>query len=170
MAKKSNEKKDVYDLSGVDVIELMQNNTNNKGKLIGSKKKKKVLRDCCVHHLKSRKGKLKSRTELVGGKLRCRICDNSIRTSYYTDNEVAKRFDSVNEVVSQGQLIGVSIGAGNKVLQNFAETKLHNRKAKNDYIKIRNIAQKNEKAKKGKKGKGDKNKSNSFSGWRPSAR
>lgn len=168
MARKNNDK-DVFDLKGVDVIELVQNNTNKKGKLVGSKKQVRALKDCCAHHLRGRKGKLKPRTELLDGKLVCRTCKARIKAAYYSDNEVDKRADGFTEVVSQGQLIAVSIGSGNRVLQNFAETKMHIRKSVSDYKKVRNIAQKSEKAKKGKK-KNGRNKSNSFSGWQPSRR
>lgn len=167
MAKKINQKNDIYDLKGIDIIELMESHTNNKGKIVGTKKEKKVLKDCCCHFLKSKKGKLKPRTELLNKQLRCRTCGNLIRPSYYSDNEVDKRFDAVDEVLSQGQLVAVASGAGNKVLQNFAEAKMHNRKARNDYKKVRNIAEKNEKSKKQKKNKKTRP-SNSFSGWRPS--
>ena len=163
MARKNNEK-DVFDLKGVDVIELLQNNVNKKGKIVGSKKQVKALKNCCVHHLRGRKGKLKPRTELLDGKLVCRTCKARIKAAYYSDNEVDKRADGFKEVISQGQLIAVSIGAGNRVLQNFGETKMHIDKATSDYKKVRNIAQKSEKAKKGKK-KNGRNKSNSFSGW-----
>ena len=167
MARKND--KDVLDLKGVDIIELVQNNTNKKGKIVGSKKQVKALKNCCAHHLRGRKGKLKPRTQLVNDKLICRTCKSHIRTQYYSDNEVDKRADGYKEVVSQGQLIAVSIGSGNRVLQNFAETKMHIDKATSDYKKVRNIAEKSEKAKKGKK-KNGRNKSNSFTGWQPSRR
>lgn len=149
---KMGKEKSVYDMTGVDPVRMVTKHLTKKGKLTGSKKEKKIIREMCPHHTYTRKGKLRPWMDPDGKKqLRCPICGEKFKAGYYEEHEVRSRANGLKEVASQAKMLSVATGADKKTVQTVAEFNVRLGAFPKIYNNLVSISKKKDKQKRRKK-------------------
>lgn len=123
MGKKSKKMKTTrLDLGGKKLIEFHTAKMNKHGELKGSNKKEtRVIRDTCCHHRIGKKGKVRSRVDIVNGEAHCTMCNSDFRAKPYSKEERKQVIGDITEFANHTKFMAAAIGAGEDTLRSLAE-------------------------------------------------
>lgn len=146
------------DLKNGDLAEFFTRNTTKSGKFIGSKKKKKVMRDTCIHNTYRDRKHMKHLTPHIRrgskkGYCNCEMCKNDIRVQPYTKQEVKDIVNAHKGLLSHMQLGNQAIGGGKNATNFIASMQLADSKVPKLYENINGALMRRDKVKKDKKKK-----------------
>jgi hypothetical protein len=154
----------------LDLVQLISERSTGKGKFKGSKKEKKILKLVCPHNKYIKKKNGKKRPFIINdghGYCTCKLCGARFPANFFKDNVVDKKFEEVQEIITQDALMAQSIGAPRKTVNEIANTSIMLHREKQGYKNRKNIAEKQDSIKKKKHGNGKgSNYSESLGGWR----
>jgi hypothetical protein len=161
------QKRDIYDLTGVDTVKVVTQHVDKKGRLKGnSKKETKALRSICPHHMLNKKGnKVKAKIDVHGKECQCQICKEKFANQFYDDQAYDKAYNPIKMVASQAKMMAAATNADKKTVQEVAEFNLRLDGFGKVYKNLRKVAEKEESVKKKKGNKKDKVKSSAYASW-----
>ena len=121
--KKTKMKTTQLNLGGKRLIEFHTASLNKHGELKGKNKKEtRVIRDTCMHHKIGKKGKLKSRVDLIGDNMgHCTMCCHEFTITPYTKEDRKKIISDVTEMTDQTKFMAAAIGADESTQRALAE-------------------------------------------------
>lgn len=146
-------KKPVYKLNDGSVPALITEHVTKKGRLKANNKKDyKVLRGACVHHVITRKGRLRATVSNNGKReCYCRICDRKFPTTPYEDVQLDNTIGGMRDLNNQSKFMNTAIGGGQESQRFFSEFGSMIELYKGRYQKLLKVAKKADGLKKKKK-------------------
>lgn len=151
-------------------IQKVTESLNKRGRIKGaSKKETRALKGLCVHHKFNKKGKL--RADIINdgnGECTCLMCEYSFPAKLLSHEKVIDSIDEMIRLNNQSKFMAVAVDAGDETIKYFATMGVQLMNYRKTYLKLKNIAERQENIKKGKKGKGKNNYgvgSTNYGGW-----
>ena len=147
-----------------DLVKMITQVTSPNGKIKASKKKKKVIRDACVHTRYVNKRMTKKSPFITSdgkGMVRCKICGEVFPSSFYEEDTVRQRTKDFSAVVTQAAFINQAIDGGDDSANYIASLNIGAKRFPAVYKRLVNVAEKKDKIKKNKK----KQQKASIGGW-----
>ena len=124
-------------------IQVTNKALTKKGKLKGrNKKETKELKNMCVHHRITKRGKLKPAYFIDNGECVCKMCQHRFPAKFFNSDEVDERFEDMTELVDQYKYLAVAVNAGNSACDYAAKFAVELPKIKKSYKKVVKIAKK----------------------------
>lgn len=164
MGKKKSNKSMSIDLKGQTLVKFFTNSLDKHGEVKGKNKKEtKLLRDTCPHHKLNKKGKLRSRVDVIDGMAHCTMCGHEFTTEPYSKEKRKKIVKDFVELVDQTEFMGTAIGDDDNNIKSIASAKPVARLINDANKKYTKLVAKQDKIK-NKKDK-NKNSSSSMGGW-----
>lgn len=141
------------------IVAKITKSLNKKGKLKGSNKKEtKMLKQSCVHHKITKRGKIKKTFYISNdGMCTCTLCGARFPANFFKDEEINQICDDFSELNNQNKFIATAANAGNDAQKYFSEVSVMLAKYKKLAKKTKKLAAKQDQIK-------QKKKKNAFSG------
>ena len=146
-------------------IQVTNRALTKKGKLKGKNKKEtKMLRSGCMHHVITKRGKLKPKYFIEDDMCICKMCHKSFPAKLYKGDDVDDIFDNMEELVNQHKFLTVSVNAGNQACDEASSFAIKLPQIKKAYKRVSKLARKQTEIKK-KRRKKKYNGSSQYGSW-----
>ena len=124
-------------------IQVTNKALTKKGRLKGKNKKEtKALKNACMHHKITRKGKLKPAYFIQDNDCVCTMCGHRFPASFFSNDEVDSRLDDMIEMNDQLKYLTIAVDGGNEAAEYASSLGVNLGRFKKQYKKARNIAKK----------------------------
>lgn len=169
MGKNKKNKMNVLDLKmdGKSLIGLHTQSLNKHGELKGKNKQEtRALTETCMHHIESKKGKLKSRVDVnqEDKMAHCTMCNHDFQASLYDKESAKDVIDAYKGFVDHTKYIAAAVGVDEKTQRILASMNIQAVNAYKLNRKLTKIVSKEDRVK-SKKKKNRGNVSSEFGAW-----
>lgn len=141
-----------------DIVRQVTNSLTKHGKIkCKDAKKEKNLKNACMHHLYTKKGKLRAAIEKTGDTCTCTACNHSFNTYLCQKKEVKEILEPTWALIDQAKYLSTAARLGKNAEKYLARLSIDLGNFPKTYEKITKIVSEKEKSKsKKKKGKNKK--------------
>lgn len=152
-----------------NITAYLTDHLNKHGELRGANKEEtRRLRDMCLHHKITKKGKTKPAVTNDGnGTCYCPMCGHKFSTHLWSEKEIKEKVAAVMNVLDQSKFMTVSADFGKEVEKYLVNLSVELGKLPKIYKKQRKVVEKRDHVKNKKKKKSYNNtSSSSYGSWR----